>query len=197
MTKSILSGVALLSVLLLRARAQLLSCSDVDCPTNGASARCQIENTTLTQIGVANFSSSLSPHPLTWTVGYTPESFTYSTNQRRYYLSTPQGLDLDTRTDVTGCGLFFTGVEAGLSFVKPDGTLQNLGTISGTCTDALGSACVSNLTSQARELAANLTASGDFQCSDLARVLQGSPPESCTLAGTWGDITAKSEFSTV
>lgn len=188
------AGVAVLSVLLLQASAQLLSCSDINCPMSYGAAKCEIDNTTLTEIGVANFSSSLSPDPLTWTIGYVPDAFTKSTDQRRYYLGTPQGLNLNTRADITGCALFFTGIEAGLSFVEPNGTILDLGTISGTCADALGDACESDLTNQVHNLAANLTASGNLQCSDMVQALQFSPPESCTKAGTWGNITAKSEF---
>ena len=196
MTKTMLARQAALFTLLLQANAQLLSCSElVDCPVSYGMARCHVDNTILTEIGVANFSSALSPEPFSWTVGYAPKLFTNSTDQRRYYLGTPPALNLNSRTDVTGCALFFVGIEAGLSFVKPDGTSQDLGTISGTCADALGVKCVSDLTTQTHDLVTNLTASGNLQCPDLAQALQSSPPESCTKAGTWGNITAKGEFS--
>lgn len=197
MSRKILQHVALLSVLLLQTTsAQLLSCSDIHCPMSFGSAKCSIDETTFTEIGVANFSSTLSPDPLTWTVGFAPEAITNSTDERRYYLSTPRGLGLDTRTDITGCVLFFIGIEGGLSFV-PYNTGIDLGTVSGTCADALGSTCVADVTSQARGLAVNLTTLGDFECSSIALALQSSPPKSCTKAGTWGNITAKGESITV
>jgi hypothetical protein len=194
MTRTKPTRVVVLSALLLQASAQLLSCSDINCPMSFGHARCNIENISLTEIGVANFSSSLVPDPLTWTIGYAPKAFTNSTDQRRYYLGTPQGLNLNTRTDITGCALFFTGIEAGLNFVEPNGTDLNLGVISGTCADALGSICESDLMKQAQGLAANSSNLGNFQCSDIAQTLQSSPPVSCTKAGTWGSITAKSKF---
>lgn len=191
MTRHTPTGVILLSTLLLQASAQLLSCLDVHCPYSYGLADCHIDNTTCTEIGVASFSSSLSPNALTWTVGWAPKVFTQSTDQRRYYLGTPQGLNLNARTDITGCAFFFTGVQAGLSFVKPNGTSVDLGAESGTCADALGSTCVFDLMGQARDLAV----SPDFQCTNMAQELQSSPPQSCTKPGTWGNITAKSEFS--
>lgn len=177
--------------MLLGASAQLLSCSDVDCPMSYSFAKCNIDNTTLTEIGVANFSSSLSPDPLTWTVGLAPEAITQTTDQRRYYLGTPRRLGLTNRTDIIGCALFFIGIEGGLSFVKPDGTYQDLGTISGTCADALGSSCVSDPTNQAHDLVVQASASGNLQCSEISETLQSSPPISCRKAGTFGNITAK------
>lgn len=194
MTRKILSEILLLSALLQQTSAQLLSCSEIDCPRSYDSARCTIDNTTLTQIGVANFSWSLSPDPLTWTVGYAPELFTNTAEDRIYYLSTPRGLDLDTRADVTGCAMFFIGAEGGLSFLKPDGTYQDYCASGGTCADALGSTCMADLTSQGRDLASSVIASGNFQCSDIALQLESSPPESCTKAGTRGNITAMSKL---
>ncbi|KIW89102.1 uncharacterized protein Z519_09954 [Cladophialophora bantiana CBS 173.52] len=191
MTKTMLGRWAALFTLLLQANAQLLSCSEVDCPMSYGTARCNIDNTTLKEIGVANFSSALSPDPFSWTIGYAPEAITNSTDQRRYYLGTPPALNLNSRTDVTGCALFFVGIEEGLSFGRPNGTSLDLATMSGTCADALGITCESDLTTQAHDLVTNLTASGDLRCPDLAQALQSSPPESCTKAGTWGNITAK------
>ena len=183
-----------LSLWILQAGAQLLSCTDIKCPVSYGLAKCGIDNTTLTMLGVSEFSSALDPSPLTWTVGYTPAQFTHTTDQRRYFLSTPKGLDLDTRTDISGCALFFTGIEAGLSFIKPNGSGIDPGTASGTCADALGAQCVSDLTSQAQGLVVNSTSSGNLECSFLAQTLQSSPPESCTEASTWGNIVAKSKF---
>jgi hypothetical protein len=197
MTRKMLSEVLLLSAMLQQTSAQLLSCSEIDCPLSYGSARCTIDNTTLTQLGVANFSSSLSTDPLTWTIGYAPEAFTNTTDERIYYLSTPRGFDLDTRADVTGCAMFFIGAEGGLSFLKPDGTDQDYGASDGTCADALGSTCVADLTNQGRNLASNSIALGNFQCSDIALAIQTSPPESCTKAGTWGNITAMGELYSV
>ena len=182
---------ALLSAFLLQASAQLLSCTDINCPTDSGLARCQVDNTTVTKLGVANFTSSLSPNPLTWTVGLAPAVFTDSTDQRRYYLGTPPELDLSNLADITGCALFFTGIEASLSFPGLN-SYQKITT--DTCADALGSTCVSELTNQALNLVASSTNSSNVQCFDIAQTLQSSPPLSCTKAGTWGNITAKCEF---
>lgn len=195
MNQRFLKAVAALFVLVLQASAQLLSCSDINCPVSFGAAKCNIDDTTLTGIGVANFSSSLSPYPLTWTIGFSPEGVTRNVEQRRYYLGTPRGLNLNTRTDILGCALFFTGIEAGLSFVQPDGTYEYGGTASGTCADALGSSCVSDLSNQAKALIVDSDDPGNLQCTDIAETLQLSPPASCTKAGTWGNITAESKFA--
>lgn len=184
----------MLSLWMLQAGAQLLSCSDIKCPVSSGNANCSLDNTTLTMLGVSKFSSALSSDLLTWTVGYAPAPFTHTTDQRRYFLSTPRGLNLDNRTDVSGCALFFTGIEAGLSFIKPNGSSIDPRTASGTCADALGARCVSDLTSQAQGLIVNSTSPGALACTILAQTLQSSPPESCTEASTWGNIVAKSKF---
>ncbi|RMZ85208.1 hypothetical protein DV738_g405, partial [Chaetothyriales sp. CBS 135597] len=192
MASFVFSWATLLSALLSQASAQLLSCSEIDCPAEtGGLTRCHVDNTTLVKAGVANFSSSLSPTPLTWTVGLAPGRFTADgIDQRRYYLGTPPELDLSTRTDIAGCALFFIGIEASLVF---PGTGQNLSQkiTTDTCADALGSTCVNELTNQTLNLLASSNSSTDAQCSELALALQSSPPESCTKTGNWGNITAK------
>ncbi|RMD41788.1 hypothetical protein DV735_g3302, partial [Chaetothyriales sp. CBS 134920] len=192
MTRIAFFWATLLPALLAQASAQLLSCSEIDCPTEtGGLTRCNVDNTTLVKVGVANFSSSLSPTPLTWTVGLAPEIFTADgIDQRRYYLGTPPELDLSTLTDITGCALFFVGIEASLVFPGMDQyPYQKIAT--DTCADALGSTCVEELTNQTLNLVPSWINSTNAQCSDLAQALQSSPPESCTSAGNWGNITAK------
>lgn len=187
------TGIAVLSALLVQTSAQLLGCSQVQCPMGNVETTCKVENITFEMLGVANFSSSLSPNNLTWTVGYFGSTAANVTDNRRYFLGTSHDLDLSNRTDITGCALFFNGIEHSLLFPRDEiGTYQ--GALSGTCASVLGSKCVSDLTNQAHGLVANLTSSGSFQCSDIAQALMTSPPGTCLSEGTWGDITAKSEL---
>jgi hypothetical protein len=173
--------------------SQILSCTQIGCPVENSLARCAVDDTTLTEIGATNLTTSLSTQPFSWTVGFTPEAFTNSSDQKRYYLGTPPLIDLRSRVDITGCALFFFGIP-GLAFDRPDGTLQNLGTEDGTCANALGSDCVTDLLQQTNEVAQNLTSSGQLQCSELAQALQNAPPTTCTQAGTWNNITAQSQY---
>lgn len=193
MIKSVSTGAVIVSALLMQTSAQLLGCSQVQCPMNNILSNCRVEGTTFPLLGIANFSSSLSSNNLTWTVGYFGGATVNDTEHKRYFLGTPHDLNLNARTDFTGCALFFTGIEHSLQF-PPDGTGINEGSLSGTCAGVLGGTCVSDLTSQAHNLAANLTSSGSLQCSDIAQALMSSPPVTCLSEGTWGNVTAKSEF---
>lgn len=193
MIRILSAGALILYILLVRTSAQLLSCSEIQCPMDNVFSECKVEGTKFPLLGVANFSSSLSPENLTWTVGYITAATINDTDQKRYFLGTPRGLDLNARTDLTGCALFFTGIESSLRF-KSNGSATSEGSLSGSCGDALGSICVSDLTNQARDLVANSTTSGELRCSDIAQALQSSPPGSCIRGGTWGNITAKSKL---
>lgn len=167
------------------AMAQLLNCAEVpQCPIPNTLSQCRVDGRLMTAIGVGNFSSAISQSPLTWTVTYSMALDATAVDERRYYLGYPPELDIQALPSVSSCALFFTGIEAGLSFVK-DGDTRQKGPTPGTCDDALGTTCVADLMKQAQGLATS-----NQDCTTLAQMLQVAPPTSCTGAGNWGNIVA-------
>lgn len=178
-------------------RADLLGCAEIGCPVNSElQSTCQINGSHIPTLGFTNFTTSLTSDPLSWTVGYargTPNNTANGADERVYYLGTPSNLDLNSVSSVSGCALFFVGVEAGLSFTSP-GTPEVYNTNPGTCDDALGVKCVSDLIQQTQNYTNSLN-NGAFHCSVLGEMLKNNPPASCStpgsIASTWGDIIAK------
>lgn len=179
------------SILLGSAYGQLLSCSEINCPVDQFHvANCQINGSKIPVVGFTNFSSSLSSEPLGWTVGFNPNYVTDAPDERIYILSTPPTIELDSVNTFSGCALFFTGVEAGLHFMQQDAYQQYMPKQSGTCQDALGEACVSDLLQQAGNVTTEMQANGNFTCLGVVQALQNLPPTTCTRSGTWGNVTA-------
>jgi hypothetical protein len=185
-----------LAVFGLGVSAQLLGCDSVTCPLNEYGVEyCPIGNITATEIGVTNFSTAINPEPLTWTTtissSASPTNSSLGVYQRGFYLGTPASLDLQTINNIKGCALLFEAISSSLQFPlhRPD-------TGSGTCQDALGSLCVSDLMSQVNGKFSDLmTAANDTSniCSDLKSALRDSAPHTCnaTQGGVWGTINAK------
>ena len=169
------------------AMAQLLNCAEVpQCPMENGLSKCRVDGRLMTAVGVGSFSSSLSQSNLTWTVTYSQKLNGTGVDERRYYLGYPPELDFQTLSPFSSCALFFTGIEAGLSFLGDDYTSQSQkGPTRDTCDDALGTTCVADLMQQAQGLAIS-----NQDCTTLAQTLQVAPPTSCTRAGNWGDIVA-------
>lgn len=147
--------------------------------------------------GVSQFTTSLMTDPLSWTVGYvlgTPNNGANGADQRFYYLGTPRGLHLNLVSSLSGCALSFVGIGAGLSFVPFGAPLvSDMNQVSGTCDDAMGASCVSDLVQQCQNYTNALNSNGTFQCSSLAEMLKENPPVSRPTAGTWGDITVRGQ----
>lgn len=172
------------------AMAQLLNCAEVpQCPMSNTLSQCRVDGSLVTAIGVANFSSTLSQFPLTWTVTYGQNLSNLDLDERTYYLGYPPELDMPNLPSVSSCALFFTGIEAGLSFLKPEDEREE-GPTPGTCGDALGTTCVADLMQQAQGLVAS-----NPDCVSLAQMLQAAPPSSCTEAGSWGNIVAMCKYA--
>lgn len=165
------------------AGAQLLSCSDVGCPTdslNGIST-CHVEDGSIRAAGISNFTTSLMAEPWTWTVAYTSPDLLSANVERRFYLGYPPQLALQAESNFQGCALFFIGSEAALKIEA------------GTCSDVLGDNCLADLTRSATELvtAFQKNSSTRLNCSAIAESLSNAAPSSCPVAGQWGNITAK------
>lgn len=177
---------------------QLVGCDAIDCPTVYRQAHCIVGNSTLNILGISNLSTSISPKPLTWTIGLqTVEDPAYSTSSfydRDYYLGTPPSVQLSDVSSFRGCALFFEGIASKLSFPGPSEYSI------GTCSDALSASCVSELLSQAQSaMQAILIASGQNRsesavCASLQSQLQNSAPKSCSILPnqSWGTIITRS-----
>lgn len=153
---------------------------------------CEIGNSTLKAIGIANFTTSINPQPLAWTLGLheqcNSENRTQLILDRTCCLGTPPSLQL---ANVTGCALFFESIAARLTVPDSFDVTDIF-----TCSDVLSQSCVSDLTTRARTAANDLQRqvterdSSDF-CSNLSSSLHKTPPESCSSArDTRGRITA-------
>lgn len=180
-------------ILVPSAATQLLGCDDVQCPhnPNGMAADCQLGNITADNIGVANFTTSLSSQPLTWTIGQSQtQSNTSIVISRDFYLGQPLSLNIQLQSGTPDCGIFFHGIAPLLQFPGPGGVDQ--GPISGTCADALTLSCVEDLQNQVIEV---LIANSTIDCLGLAAILQLKAPTSCPAQnGNWGEVSAKCEL---
>lgn len=182
----------------LRASAQLVGCDAVACPLNDYGFECcPIWNITAASIGIANFSSALSPEPLTWATTVPssagPANSLLGVYQQGYYLGTPPSLNLQGTKKIEGCALFFQGISSSLQFPQ-----SHPSTEVGTCQDALGSSCVSDLVSQVnREFSELMKAANAISdiCSDLKAALRNSALRTCNAphGGSWSTINVKSK----
>ncbi|KAJ4993801.1 hypothetical protein SVAN01_00855 [Stagonosporopsis vannaccii] len=169
--------------------AQLLGCDAVGCPVDEyRRAHCEVGNATLKAVGIANVTTSLSPAPLTWTLGLQEldNNGTQPLFDRNFYLGTPASLKLD---DSTGCALFFEGVSSNLTAPNAD-QLDKF-----TCSNSLAESCISDLVAQAQSNYKSLnngTSKGPALCNQLRDSLANLPPSTCNgVTGSWGTITAQ------
>lgn len=160
--------------------------------------KCYVNGSRITTLGFTNFTTSLTTEPLSWTVGYQVDPTNFrgnGTDERFYYLGTPPALDLNSISSLSACALTFVGIQSHLSFVPPGTPVLDMSLLSGTCGDALGATCVSDLIQQSLRFTNDLNGNGTFQCSSLANMLQNDPPASCSEAGpSWGNILVKGEL---
>lgn len=179
---------------------EIHGCDAVRCPSGPQdSSECDIGNSTLKAIGIANFTTNVNPQPVTWTLGlhesYDTKNGTQLILDRNHYLGTPPSLQL---ANVTGCALFFEGIAAKLTIPHSlDATDKS------TCSDVLSQSCVSYWTAQARTAADDLLGqvterNSSYLCSRLGSSLQSNPPESCNSArSTWGTVAARHKPHTI
>ena len=191
---SVLVGVNFSSSL---TNAQLVGCDAVDCPPdlqNPSVSSCDLGGVNYYSLGIANFTSALSPSPFTWTLGASqtdaPANSSGELWTRGFYLGAPPTVNMSDLTTTTGCALFFEGVSSSLQFPA-----ANLDTSIGTCSDALNSACVEDLLAQATSTLLELSKSSSNICEALKDSLQNNAPKSCSAVqqGNWGGMTAKSK----
>jgi hypothetical protein len=182
----------------LRASAQLVGCDAVICPLNDYGVEyCPLWNITATSIGIANFSSALSPEPLTWTTTVSssagPANSLLGVYQQGYYVGTPPSLNLQETKKIEGCALFFQGISSSLQFLQSP--IHRSGHLPG-CFGVLVrfSDLMSQVNSKFSELMKAANATSDI-CSDLETALRNSAPRTCnaTHDGSWGTINVKSK----
>ena len=182
--------------------AQLLGCDDVNCPIDaktGDLASCQLGNVTATHLGIAQVNTSLSPEPLTWTLGASLSSNVNSGKVtriwgKRYYLGQPGALNLQSSDGVNACGIFLHGASSSLKFHEGIVSSQ-IGNDNGNCGDALTSECVSELEAQAVEVARNVESfDGRVTCGVLAEQISANVPSSCRqIPDLWTNISSHGE----
>jgi len=186
----------LIAFLINHARAQLVGCDAVNCPSSG----CVIGNVTNQDLGITSFTSDISPgHDLTWTMGLADIPHHNSINDtwlKSYYLGTPPTLNLRKMSAISGCALFF-------EYETVQFNISALETSIGTCQDALHVECVNDLLALATNSTAILSSgetspSESFVCSQLQRELANNMPTTCVSNGLRGrSIIAKGLRSTL
>ncbi|KAI9642416.1 hypothetical protein NHQ30_009221 [Ciborinia camelliae] len=172
----------------------LVGCDAVSCPTTGGQTHCTVGNTTMSELGITSFNTSLNTSPFTWTLGiqetFDPVNKSLASWDRDFFLGTPPSIS-NLTSSTHGCALFFDGISPNLFFQGNDS--------SGTCQDALSSQCVNDLLSQSQsEMVSLLKNSTGSQtesniCSELQSALQSQAPTSCTAAAShnWGTINVQ------
>ena len=182
-----------------QAVAQLLSCSDVGCPPDSRlnDAYCQVDDKTMSSIGVAAMDTSLYTEPLAWTVAISradagPGDLT--TYHKEFYVGQPSSLNLKEIATVSGCALIFTG--ATLQFA-PNLALSQLDDENGSCADALPAECVNDLLSEAQNLVGTMEpeSGNSMDCETLAQFLNARMPSTCPSSfGSTGEISTPSKL---
>ena len=175
--------------------AQLLGCDDINCPIdphNDGAANCQLGNATIATLGIAQINTSLSPEPLTWTVGGTlVDSELTRTWGQGFYLGQPSALNLQSSGGVGACGIFLHGASSSLEFHQ--GLLSSqIESDNGSCGDALTPECVSELEAQALQVAQSVEFfDGSVTCGLIAGQISANVPSSCRqIPDLWTNISS-------
>lgn len=198
-TVTLLACVFLSTIIDHIADAQLVGCGSVACPMlSPPQVECAVGNTSLAAVGVAGLNTTISPQPLTWTIGIQQKSGQPDSQvslDRDFFLGTPPALQLSASTSFIGCALFFDGVEAKLAF-RPSNE-EDPRTQVGTCSDVLTSNCVTDLVSSARaqlpSLVGATSGNESATCAALGAAVADHAPSSCTIAqkGAWGTLLSR------
>lgn len=95
------------------------------------------------------------------------------------------------------CAIFFHGVSENLTFKQPGDTPQTMAGrlgMDGTCSQALGSACVDYLTARAQKFAilGGDNASPQERCDELREDFEKNIDDACSQVngGPWRNLTA-------
>ncbi|CAD0018237.1 unnamed protein product [Aureobasidium pullulans] len=159
------------------AQSGLLSCANVDCPIldNTAISNCSVAGASYSVIGLTSI-QSLSGSNLEWTIAVNQsKTGNDSLINRAFYLGVESSNFFESQGQ-SACSFFFTTLDDGPLFYDP------MTFVSTDCTSrdgtGFGSQCISDLKSQANDLATSDTSI----CNSIAQTLQDDPPSSCSLA---------------
>lgn len=190
-----------LALLLAHARAQelnqtIVGCVELGCPASSSNTvddDCTVGNSSFTYVG-------LTPIPtenkdlkgkVSWTKGFSviDNGFGGTAFDSAFYFGTSLELDLE---DTGACAVLFHGIESGLSF---DRINANRETAQGTCSDAMGSACVTALVDRAKKLLDSFedgVPSSAEACAKLQDDLEKNLDDACQplTKGPWTDLAS-------
>ncbi|KAL4973672.1 hypothetical protein BDW66DRAFT_153624 [Aspergillus desertorum] len=167
--------------------ADIVGCTDLDCPNEGWDS-CTVADETYAGVGLARvsgISDSLDGVSLVKAVHIEdPESGGNAGGDGSeasrsfksvYYLGTPSNLDL---AELNGCAVVFNDPPTGhfdVPKLKASITVDTR-TSYGTCPDLIQQGCIESLTRQASEV----RDTGSNACSALASSLRDNPPDECS-----------------
>lgn len=178
----------------------IVGCVEVGCPPSSqdtANDNCTVAGRSFPYVGATRIpftASDALAKQLSWTQGF---NITTTTNTSggdgetrafgsSFYLGSPPDLDLG---GTGACAIFFHGVAASLSFDRDSPSEEPA---QGTCSNALGSACVEALTERARNLDVSGAANSRDACDRLREELETNMDDPCSQfsKGSWSNLTA-------
>ncbi|KAK0646752.1 hypothetical protein B0T16DRAFT_458637 [Cercophora newfieldiana] len=168
----------------------ILSCADVNCPTDPGPTTnniCTLGNTTYSDVGVVKVPvTPLFGSDLTWVEAITViDSKANRTFIKDFYLASDPGSDLSDGNTVGACALFFTKINDGVGF-RGDEKI-------GTCANALSERCVEKMV-QTAEAAEISGMEGAEACDALQKAFEGKVVDDECLhvaGGTWTGVEVK------
>ncbi|RYO75389.1 hypothetical protein DL766_005617 [Monosporascus sp. MC13-8B] len=167
----------------------IYGCVDVGCPAStrdSANDNCTVAGRSFPYVGVTRIpTSSEALTGLTWSKGFNITGDGERRFGSSYYLGSPADLDL---SNTGACAIFFHGASRSISFETDPATDE---TTQGTCSDAMGSACVDALTARARNLDIGDGASSEEVCARLRDDLRENMDDACAriTGGSWSNLT--------
>ncbi|KAI0535002.1 hypothetical protein GGR58DRAFT_27023 [Xylaria digitata] len=194
-----LSVALALSVAYVRAQElnqTIVGCAELECPpssTDSANDDCTVAGNSFPYVGLTRIPTENEDlrDKVSWTKGFniTDASDNSRTFHSAFYLGTSPDLDLG---DTGACAVLLHGVEAALSFDKVD---ANQDTAQGTCSDAMGSSCVTALLDRAKKLLdsfGNDIPSSEEACAMLQDDLEKNMDNACLSIskGSWTNLTS-------
>ncbi|KAJ3561539.1 hypothetical protein NPX13_g8908 [Xylaria arbuscula] len=187
---------------LAHARAQelnqtIVGCAELGCPAsskNTVDDDCTIANSSFTYVGLTRIPTENKDlkDRVSWTKGFNVigNDNGGSTFHSAFYLGTSPDLDLE---DTGACAVLFHGIETALSFDSTNGSEE---TAQGTCSDAIGSSCVTALVDRAKKLLGSFgddTPSSSEACAKLQEDLEKNIDDACqrvTKGSRWTNLTS-------
>ncbi|KAJ3565391.1 hypothetical protein NPX13_g7520 [Xylaria arbuscula] len=173
----------------------VVGCVELDCPpsADAVNDNCTVAGLSFPSVGLTRIPTDNAglKDKVSWTKGFqiidNPDS--NRTFHSAFYFGTSPGLDLG---DTGACAVLFHGLEAALSFDKVN---PNIESAQGTCSDAMGSDCVTALLDRAQKLVdsfGNSASSSEDACAKLKDDLDKNMDNACLSLskGSWTNLTS-------